>query len=127
MANWDDVQRICLALPDTEEREGRTREWRVRNKLYAWERPLRQADLDHLGEDAPDGEILGARVPGEVAKQALLQDNPDVYFTTPHFNGYPAILVHLDRVPLDELEELLVEAWAVQAPKRLVRDHLGPD
>lgn len=127
MADWDDVQRICLALPDTQEREGRTREWRVRNKLYAWERPLRQSDLDHLGEGAPDGDILGARVPGELAKQALIQDKPHVYFTTPHFDSYPAILVQLARIALDELEELLVEAWAEQAPRRLVRDYLGTD
>ena len=50
--------------------------------------------------------------------------NPEVYFTTPHFDGYAAVLVRLDRIALDELEELVVEAWLCQAPKRLARDYM---
>lgn len=56
-------------------------------------------------------------------KEAMLADDPDIYFTTPHFNGYPAVLVRLDRIPASELAELLVEAWASRAPKRVVRDY----
>jgi hypothetical protein len=63
-------------------------------------------------------------VPDLGAREALLADD-DVYFTTPHFDGYPAILVRLDRMPIPELEELLVEAWLARAPKRLAAEHLN--
>jgi hypothetical protein len=76
------------------------------------------------GHSAPTGPILAARVPDIGAKEALIADDPGVYFTIPHFNGYPAILVHLDRIAKPELEELLVEAWTVQAPKRLAKEFL---
>jgi hypothetical protein len=61
------------------------------------------------------------------AKEALLATDPDVYFTTPHFDGYPAVLVRLERIAADELAELIGEAWLARAPKRLAREHLdGP-
>jgi hypothetical protein len=99
--------------------------WRVRDKMFVWERPLRQSDLKALGSEAPSGEILGARVEHEGAKLALIESDPDVYFTIPHFNGYSAILVLLERVGLEELEELIVEAWLVRAPKRLASAYLA--
>jgi hypothetical protein len=125
VATWDDVRRLALAMPAAEERVSRDmRQWRVKEKLFVWERPLRRTDLEALGDDAPDGPILGARVEHLVAKDALLADDPDVYFTTPHFDGYPAVLVRLERIGLDELEELTVEAWLARAPKRLVDEYL---
>jgi hypothetical protein len=57
------------------------------------------------------------------AKEALLADEPNVYFTTPHFDGYPAVLVRLDRIAAHELEELIVEAWLARAPKRLAKEY----
>ena len=99
--------------------------WRVRDKMFVWERPLRQSDLKALGAEAPTGEILGARVEHEGAKLALIESDPDVYFTIPHFNGYSAILVLLERIGLEELEELIVEAWLVRAPKRLASAYLA--
>lgn len=122
MATWTDVRRIMGELPEVEERAGRLVEWRVRNKLIAWERPLRRADLDALDIDPPDEPILGVRVPDVGAQQALIADDPDVYFITPHFAGYPAVLVWLSRIDPDELREVLVEGWIEQAPKRLVAD-----
>jgi hypothetical protein len=63
MATWDDVQRLALALPETAEVTSRGhRQWRVKDKLFVWERPLRRSDLEALGDAAPDGPILGARV-----------------------------------------------------------------
>lgn len=122
MATWDDVARIALALPETNERTSRDlRQWRVRDKLIVWERPLRKSDLAALGDAAPDGPILGARVEHEVAKRALLQSEPDLYFTTQHFDGYPIVLVRLDRIGLDDLTELTTEAWLARAPQRLVK------
>ena len=126
MATWDDVRREALALPETSERVSRDlRQWRVRDKLFVWERPLRRSDLDALGADAPEGEILGARVEHVGAKEALIADDPGLYFTTPHFDGYPAILVRLDRIGAADLHEVVVEAWLARAPKRLADDYLS--
>jgi hypothetical protein len=120
VATWADVRRIALALPETNEREsGGNRQWRVKDKLFVWERPLRRSDLEALGDSAPDGPILGARVEHLVAKEALLANDEGVFFTTPHFDGYPMILVRLDRITIENIEEVIVEAWLVRAPKRL--------
>jgi hypothetical protein len=125
VATWDDVRRLALALPDTSERESRgSSQWRVKDKLFVWERPLRKSDLEALGDSAPDGPILGARVEHLVAKEALVADPPGVYFTTPHFDGYPAILVQLDLIAVADLEEVTVEAWLARAPAKLVKAYL---
>jgi hypothetical protein len=125
VGSWDDVRRIALALPDTSEQSSRgLASWRVREKGFVWERPLRSADLRALGATAPTGPILGARVEHLGAKEALLADESSVYFTTPHFDGYPAVLVALDTIDVRELEELIVEAWLARAPKRLARDYI---
>lgn len=126
MADWDDVRRSALALPETSEGESRgLRGWSVKDKGFIWERPLRKSDLAALGDAAPDGPIVCARVEHVVAKEALLQTDPDVYFTTPHFNGYPAILVLLERITPEELDELAAEAWLAVAPKRLAAAYLA--
>ena len=122
MASWNDVRRIALGLPGTSEVTSRgSAQWRVDNKNFAWERPLHRTDLLALGEDAPEGPIIGVRVADLGVKEALLADDPDVYFTIPHFDGYPAVLVLLDRIEAAELDELMVEAWLDRAPKRLAR------
>ena len=125
MAGWEDVRRIALALPETNERLSRDlASWRVRDKGFVWERPLRPADVRALGDAVPTGPILGARVEHLGAKEALLADDPSVFFTTPHFDGYPAILVRLDRIALEDLNELIVEAWLARAPKRFAEEYL---
>jgi len=123
VASWKDVARVVAALPETS--ESTPRSWRVRKKLIVWERPLRKADLEALGADAPDGDILGARVADEGVKFALIADDPAVYFTTPHFDGYPAVLVRLADIGVAELTELVTEAWLAQAPKTLVKTFLS--
>jgi hypothetical protein len=125
MATWDDVRRLALELPETSEDLSRDlRRWRVKDKGFVWERPLRRADLEALGDAAPDGPILGARVEHLVAKEALLADDPSIFFTTPHFDGYPAVLVQLERIGLEDLREVIVEAWLARAPKRLAEAYL---
>jgi hypothetical protein len=125
MTTWDDVRRIALALPETSERVSRDRlQWRVKDKLFVWERPLRGSDLEALGDKAPGGPILGARVEHLGAKEALLANDEGVFFTTPHFDGYPAILVRLDRIVVEDLDEVIVEAWLARAPKRLQKSYL---
>ena len=125
MATWEEVRRIALALPETDEHltRGNTA-WRVGKKLFVWERPLRKTDLEALGGSAPEGPILGARVEHLLAKEALIADEPGIYFTIPHFDGYPAVLVQLDRISAADLEELTVEAWLSRAPKRLAESYL---
>jgi hypothetical protein len=114
------VRRIALALPETSERsKWGTNAWCVRDTMFVWERPLRRADLEALGDAAPEGPILGARVPSLLAKEALLASRPKWCFTTPHFKGYPAVLVRLDAIGVAELEGLIVEAWLARAPKKL--------
>ena len=128
VATWDDVRELALALPETSEGISRgSATWLVGGKLFVWERPLRGTDLEALGDAAPEGPILGARVEHEGAKQALIADDPDVFFTTPHFDGYPAILVVLDRIAPEELRETVVEAWLCRAPKRVVAAYLEDD
>ena len=122
MADWDDVRRIALALPETSERSARDlASWQVRGKAFVWERPLRPRTSARSTRTGP---ILGARVEHLVAKDALLADDPDVFFTTPHFDGYPAVLVRLDEITVDDLEEVIVEAWLNRAPKRLARQYV---
>ena len=125
MADWEDVRRLALTLPATSERISRgLRQWVVKDKLFVWERPLRRPDLAALGPAAPDGPILGARVEHLVAKEAMLADPSGLFFTTPHFDGYPAVLVRLDAIGPAELEEVVTEAWLARAPPRLVRAYL---
>src|SRR3954467_10730836 len=126
MATWDDVESIALGLPDTsQELAWGTRHWKVHGKGFVWERPLRKSDLKALGDAAPEGPILGARVEHLVAKEALLADPSGVFFTTPHFDGYPAVLVLLDEIDLEGLDEVVVEAWLARAPKRLAAEYLA--
>jgi len=125
VATWDDVRRLALALPETSEAESRgIPAWRVKDKGFVWDRPLRRADVQALGAAAPDGPVLGAHVADEGVKAALIADDPDVYFTTPHFDGYAAILVRLDRITVEDLAELVTEAWLLRAPKRLAKEYL---
>jgi hypothetical protein len=60
-----------------------------------------------------------------IAKEALLATDPDAFFTIPHFDGFAAVLVRVDRISVDNLEEVIVEAWLSQAPKRLAREYLN--
>jgi hypothetical protein len=123
MASWEEVARVVATLPETS--EPTPRNWRVRKKLIVWERPLRKADYAALGDDAPDGDILGARVPDEGVKFALIADDPGVYFTTPHFEGYPAVLVRLAEIDEPDLTEPITDAWLAEAPKTLAKKFLA--
>ena len=125
MASFEDVRRFALELPETSEQDRRGQlMWRVRDKLFVWERPLRASDLATLGDAAPSGPILGARVEHLGAKEALLATEETVYFTIPHFDGYPAVLIRLDAIELEELHELIVDAWLARAPKRVAAAYL---
>lgn len=122
VASWADVERIAGELPGaTHDTTRPTGSWRVSSRAFVWERPLRPSDLERLGGAAPQGPVLGVRVPALGVKEALLADADPGVFTIPHFEGYPMLLVALDEVPLDVLEELVTEAWRCRASARLLR------
>ena len=127
VASWDDVRQTALSLPETTEAVSwGNAHWRVKDKGFVWERPLNHSDhaaLKALGA-AAGGAILGVRVADLGVKDVLIADDPELFFTIPHFNGYPAILVRLDLIGVAELEELIVEAWLDRAPKRLAQQYL---
>src|ERR1700739_3554365 len=99
MATWDDVAGVVGELRLTEERS--PHEWRVGKKLIAWGGPAHKSTPGRRGavaREPPQGDILGVRVADEGVKFALIADEPGVYFTTPHFDGYPAVLVNLAEI-----------------------------
>lgn len=127
MATLDTVARIVAKLPGTEETSSATglRWWTVKKKTIAWERPLRKSDLAALGARAPKGTILGVWLPDHMMKASLLSANPDVFFTTPHFDGHPSVLIPLARIDAASLRAVLVDAWLGRAPKRLAAEYLS--
>lgn len=125
MATVADARRIAMSLPEaTEKVSWGSPMWQVRGRGFAWERPLRKTDRAALGEAAPTGEILGVRVADEGEKFALAESEPSIFFTIPHFDGYPAVLVRLEAIELDELTEVITDAWLDRAPKRVAERYL---
>ncbi|HTX02752.1 MAG TPA: MmcQ/YjbR family DNA-binding protein [Candidatus Acidoferrales bacterium] len=127
MAKWADVKRIARTLPGTTEDHSSSGKmsWIVSRKVYAWERPLRKSDIAALGKRAPKGPVLGLKTADLEMKDVLLASDPKVFFTTPHFDGYPSVLVELDRISVRALREALVEAWFACAGKRLAASFLA--
>ena len=119
MATWDDVRTVAGALPGTTESPERV--WRVRDRPFVLERPLRAGDRAHLGDRAPAQPPLGLHVADLGVKEALLAAEPDVFLTTPHFDGYPMVLARLERLDRAELSELVLDAWLARAPRTLAR------
>jgi len=131
MATIDDVRTLALALPGVEERtNGHTGapEWRCKGGQVAWMRGPRKTDLAQLaelGESWPDGPVLVVRIETAVLAEELVAADPEVFFTIPHFAGYPAVLLRLDVVERDQLGELLADAWLLRAPKTVARQWLA--
>jgi hypothetical protein len=127
MSKWSDVRRFALRLPETTEERSSSgkRWWVVKGKGFVWERPLRKSDIAALGNDAPDGPVLGVHTADLEMKDVLLRSNPGVCFTTPHFDGYPAVLVRLDKIKPKDLNDLIIEAWLARAPKRVAKEFLA--
>lgn len=119
MATLDDVRRIGLRLPETtadEDGIGVRNGDKVKGIAWRW-----KERVDPKKPRVPNDYVLAVRTADSTEKEGLIASNPDVYFTEPHYNGYPAVLVRLERIPLDELEELLTDAWRCMAPRALVK------
>ena len=126
MATWENVRRLALALPGTSEEKKRIGSaWLVNKKFFVWERPLLKSDLAELGADAPKGPILGVRVADLEMKEVVIASDPAVFFTTSHFDGYPAVLVRLSKIKVSQLKEIITEAWLARAHKRDVEAFLS--
>jgi hypothetical protein len=126
MADQNDVRRIALALPDTTESEDRfafSVRHRSKEKTFAWVWLERK---EPKKPRVPRPDVVAVRVANLTEKEELLSVDPDRFFTEPHYNGFPAILVRLPEVDLDVLEELITQAWRCQAPKALVRQYDEP-
>ena len=105
MATDDDARAIALSLPETEERPSYgTPGFRVKDRLFA-----------RIREPG----VLVLRLTDEGEKDFLLRAEPEKFFTTPHYDGHPSVLVRLAAVDREELRELLTDAWRARAPKRL--------
>ena len=122
MADQDDVRRIAMSLPGVSEDDDRF-------AFSVLEPGQVQGHSPGSGSSgsiprrpgSPTPEVLAIRVDGEVGKQSLIAAEPDKFFTEPHYNGFPAVLVRLAAIPEDELEELLIDAWRIQAPRDAVK------
>lgn len=130
MVTLDDVREIAMALPGVEERVDGHRggaSWRTRAGAFVWERGPSKADLaalEKLGRAWPEAAVIGVRTDGLDEKQALLETYPEAFFTIPHFDGFPAVLVRLDAVDRDHLGEVIAEAWLLRAPASVARGWL---
>ena len=128
MASMSDLDALALAMPETtkEVSDGRPA-YRVRGKLFCLHRSRRPDAVDpQTGERLDD--VLMFRVADLGVKEILLADERGVFFTTPHFDGYPAVLVRipdLARLDREELRDTIVEAWCSRAPKRVAKAWLA--
>jgi hypothetical protein len=112
VADWDVVRELALAFPEVEASSSGRIAFSIRGKGFAWEARER------------DGGGLAVRVDRD-EKQLFLDANPDVYFSSPHYNGYPAVQIRLEEIDREELQERLEDAWLIQAPKKLATAYIA--
>jgi hypothetical protein len=118
MADADDVRRIALGLPHVVEIESDGFDFRVADKGFVWSYPERRPGKSRLIRT----DIAVLFVGDEAEKQALLLGEPEAFFTTPGYDGWPLVMLRLTEVGVERLTELVTDAWRMRAPDALVRD-----
>jgi hypothetical protein len=118
VADDDDVREIALGLPHVEEIPSEGFDFRVGGKGFVWSYPERRpGERRRIRTD-----IAVLYVGDEAEKQALLLGEPDVFFTTPGYDGWPLVMLHLAKVDAERLRELVTDAWRMRGPDELVGD-----
>jgi hypothetical protein len=120
MANQEDVRRIAMRLPQVIEEANHfafSVPSKGKNKGFVWAWNER---VDPRKPKIPNPEVLAVRVADQAEKEALLNSGEEHFFTESHYNGFPAVLVRLPMIGVDELEELIEDAWRCQAPKAFI-------
>jgi hypothetical protein len=123
MADADDVRRVALALPLVIEIDSTGFDFRVANKGFVWSYPERRPGKPRIIRT----DIAVLYVGDEGEKQALLLGEPDVFFTTPEYDGWPLVLLRLPTIDAERLEELVTDAWRMRAPDALIHSPEGAD
>ena len=118
MATRDDVRRISLSLPEARQ-DPRGFQFKVDGKGFAWSW-MERVDPKRARIANPD--VIAVRVADQLEKDSLLALDSEVFFTEPHYDGYPAVLVRLSAIDLDLLTDVLTAAWRSRAPRRLLPD-----
>lgn len=116
MVDADDVRRIALALPHVEEIASEGFDFRVGGKGFVWSYPERAPGRPRILRL----DVAVLYVGDEAEKQALVLGEPDVFFTTPPYDGWPLVMLRLDAIDLARLRELITDAWHMRAPAELV-------
>lgn len=131
MATLDDIRDLVRDLPGVEEvvdghRGGAA--WRTKAGSFVWEREPSQRDLADLaarGEVWPDMLVVGVHTEGVEEAEALIAAFPELFFTIPHFDGYPAVLLRLFPIDREQLAEVVVDAWLLRAPTTVAKKWLA--
>lgn len=118
MADADDVRRLALALPHVVEIDSEGFDFRVGDKGFVWSYPERPPG----GRRVIRTDVAVLYVGDEAEKQALLLGEPDLFFTTPSYDGIPLVMLRLAQVGVERLRELVTDAWRMRAPDGLAAD-----
>jgi hypothetical protein len=117
MADAGDVRRLALALPEVEEIDCDGFDFRVGGQGFIWSYPERRPGKPRVLRT----DIAVVFVGDEAEKQALLLGEPDAFFTTPGYDGWPLVMLRLGQVDVGRLHELVVDAWRMRAPDEIGR------
>jgi len=121
VADADDVRRLALALPGVEEIDSDGFDFRVGGKGFVWSYPERRPGERRVIRT----DIAVLYVGDEAEKQALLLGEPRLFFTAPGYDGWPLVMLRLDKVDAGRLEELVLDAWRMRAPETLAAEFGG--
>jgi hypothetical protein len=123
MASQNDVRRVALSLPETAQADDRfafsvVNRGKAKGVAWSW-----QERVEPKKPRVPNPKVLAVRVANETEKEMLIASDPEKFFTEPHYNGFPAVLIRLAAIDKRELEELIIDAWRCQASRALVKEY----